>query len=115
VRHLRSTRGPELGIRLGSGTGPAREAALAAALRRDDEPLYRRKDLATAAAAAIAAARQADAVCSSALWWPAQQDSAETERDANKPYGCVLGRGWRLVSSAQIGLRRAGRPHDSVR
>jgi hypothetical protein len=95
VRHLRSTRGPELGIRLGSGTGPAREAALAAALRRDDEPLDRRKDLATAA---IAAARQADAVCSSALWWPAQQDSAETERDANKPYGYVLGRGWRLVS-----------------
>lgn len=53
-----------MGIRLGSGAGPgpAREAALATALRRDDEPLDRRKDLAAEAAAAIAAARQAGAV-----------------------------------------------------
>lgn len=63
-----------MGIRLGSGAGPAREAALAAALRRPDEPLDRRKDLAAEAAAAIAAARQAAAaVFFCAVWWPARQ------------------------------------------
>ena len=45
-----------MGIRLGSGAGPAREAALAAALRSDEGALDRRKDLAAAAAAAAAAA-----------------------------------------------------------
>jgi len=44
-----------VGIRLGSGAGPAREAALTAALRSDDGALDRRKDLAAAAAAISAA------------------------------------------------------------
>ena len=44
-----------MGIRLGSGAGPAREAALTAALRSDDGALDRRKDLAAAAAAISAA------------------------------------------------------------
>ena len=44
-----------MGIRLGSGAGPAREAALAAALRSDEGALDRRKDLAAAAAAISAA------------------------------------------------------------
>lgn len=65
--HLRSARGAlgaEVGIRLGSGAGPAREAALAAALRRDDVPLDRRKDLAAEeAAAAIAAGGEAGGCC----------------------------------------------------
>jgi len=52
---LRRTRGAEVGIRLGSGAGPAREAALTAALRSDDGALDRRKDLAAAAAAISAA------------------------------------------------------------
>ena len=45
-----------MGIRLGSGAGPAREAALAAALRSDEGALDRRKDLAAAAAAAAISA-----------------------------------------------------------
>lgn len=78
-----------MGIRLGSGAGPAREAALAAALRRDGEPLDRRKDLA-AEAAAIAAARQALCSSAGAVVAGATEECGDGERDANKPYyGCA--------------------------
>jgi hypothetical protein len=48
-----------VGSSLGSGAGPTREAALAAAARKEEGALDRRKDL---AAAAIAAARRARVV-----------------------------------------------------
>jgi hypothetical protein len=66
-----------VGIRLGSGAGPAREAALAAALRSDEGALDRRKDLAAAAAISAAGAVFCSVVAGR---------GKRGERDANKPY-----------------------------